>query len=156
MEISQRGLDFIKEFEGCYLTAYQDQAKIWTIGIGTIKYPDGTLVKKGDTCTLEQADRWLAFEVTEKSAYFNQLLGKINLNLEQCEYDALVSFLYNVGIGKCRQGTSMGDALLTKDKALIAKTFLIYCKYTRLGIKLTSKGLLRRRTAEMNLFIGKQ
>lgn len=155
MKISQKGLDFITEFEGFYPSAYKDQAGIWTIGIGTIKRPDGTPIKKGDTCTREQAEMWLAHEVNEKCAYFNQVLGKINLELKQCEYDALVSFFYNVGIGKCYQGTTMGDAIHSKDKKAMAEAFLIYNKYTKFGIKLVSKGLDRRRKAEKELFEGK-
>jgi len=159
MKISQVGLDFITEFEGFYPNAYQDQAKIWTIGIGTIKKPDGAPVKKGDVCTREQADQWLAFEVNEKCAYFNQVLGKINLQLNQNQYDALISFFYNVGIGKCYQGTTMGDALYSKEINIIAQAFLVYCKYTSkvfgVSIKKTSNGLLRRRNAEKLLFEGK-
>ena len=152
MKLSQVGIEFITEFEGFYPKAYQDQAGIWTIGIGTIKRPDGTPIKKGDTCTSEQADNWLEFEVSEKCAYFNQVLGKINWQPSQSQYDALISFFYNVGIGKCYQGTTMGDAVYSKHPEIMAQAFLVYCKYTKFGIKLTSKGLLRRRLAEKALF----
>ena len=154
MKISKVGIDFITEFEGFFPKAYQDQAGIWTIGIGTIKSPNGQKVAKGETCTREQADTWLDHEVTEKCAYFNQVLGKINWQPTQNQYDALVSFFYNVGIGKCYQGTTMGDAIYSKHPDLIADAFMIYCKYTKWGIKLTSKGLLRRRLAEKKLFEG--
>lgn len=152
MKISQVGLDFITEFEGFYSKAYQDQAGIWTIGIGTIKYPSGVKVAKNDTCSKEDANRWLAFEVSEKCAYFNQVLGKINWKPSQNQYDALISFFYNVGIGKCYQDTTMGDAIYSKRPEIMAQAFLVYCKYTKFGIKLTSKGLLRRRLAEKALF----
>ena len=89
MKISQVGLDFITEFEGFYSKAYQDQAGIWTIGIGTIKYPRGVKVAKSDTCSKEDANRWLAFEVNEKCAYFNQVLGKINWKPSQNPYFSL-------------------------------------------------------------------
>jgi lysozyme len=154
MNISQKGLDFITEFEGFYPKAYKCQAGIWTIGIGTIRYPTGIKVSKNDTCSREDAERWLAFEVNEKCAYFNQVIQKINLVLEQNEYDALVSFLYNVGIGKCYQGTTMGDAIYTKHPDLIAEAFLVYNKYTWYGVKRISKGLDRRRKAEKVLFEG--
>ena len=154
MRISQVGLNFITEFEGFYPSAYKCQAGIWTIGIGTIKYPNGTKVSKSDTCTREQADMWLDHEVTEKCAYFNQVLAKIQWQPTQNQYDALVSFLYNLGIGKCYQDTTMGDAIYTKRPEIMAQAFLVYCKYTKFGIKLTSKGLLRRRLAEKKLFEG--
>ena len=152
MKISQAGLNLITEFEGLVLKASPDIAGIPTIGYGTIKYPDGKKVSNGDTCTQGQANIWLEFEVNEKCAYFNQVLGKINWKPSQNQYDALVSFFYNVGIGKCYQGTTMGDAIYSKRPEIMAQAFLVYCKYTKFGIKLTSKGLLRRRLAEKALF----
>jgi lysozyme len=152
MKISQKGIDFITEFEGFFPSSYQDQAGIWTIGIGTIRYPNGIKVERGDTCSLAQAGMWLDHEITEKCAYFNQVIAKIQWEPTQNQYDALVSFLYNVGIGKCYQGTTMGDAIYTKHPEIIAEAFLVYCKYTKFGIKLKSKGLLRRRKAEKALF----
>lgn len=156
MQISKKGLEIIKDFEGFYSHSYLDVASIWTIGYGTIKYPSGVKVQSKDICNEEQAIRWLEFEVNEKSAYFNQVIQKINLELNQNEYDALVSFLYNVGIGKCYKGTTMGDAIYSKDKTKIADAFLVYCKYRKLGIKLTSKGLLNRRKKERELFLSRE
>jgi len=152
-KISNKGLELLKQFEGLYLKAYKDIAGIWTIGYGTIKYPNGDKVKAGDTCNEEQATRWLEFEVNEKSAYFNQVIQRINLELNQNQYDAICSFLYNVGIGKCYEGTTMGDAIYSRNKDRIADAFLVYCKYTKFGIKLTSKGLLNRRRKERELFL---
>ena len=152
MKISTKGLEFIAEFEGCYLNSYKDQAGIWTIGIGTIKYPNGKKVSRGDTCSIEEAERWLEFELGEKSAYFNKVLMELNLKLSQCEFDALLSFFYNVGIGKCYEGTTMGDAIYARSKYFISDAFLVYNKYTWLGIKRVSKGLDRRRKAEKALF----
>lgn len=153
MNLSEKGLGFICGFEGYYDTAYQDQAKIWTIGYGTIKYPTGIVVKKGDKCTQEKAKLWLLFEVGEKTAALNRLLSSINLSLLQSEYDALVSFIYNVGAGKLQKGTTMGDAIHSKDKKKIAEAFLVYNKYTNIfKLKVVSKGLDRRRKAEKALF----
>lgn len=154
MKISSKGIEFIAEFEGCYLKAYKDQAGIPTIGIGTIKYPTGKAVKMGDVCSVEDAQRWLEFELSEKSAYFNKVLLELNLILKQCEFDALLSFFYNVGIGKCYQGTTMGDAIYSKNKHSMAEAFLVYNKFTWYGIKRASKGLDRRRKAERKLFQG--
>ncbi len=59
MQISQKGLDLIKKFEGLYLTAYLDPAKIVTIGYGTIRYPNGQKVQWGDEITEQQAEAYL-------------------------------------------------------------------------------------------------
>ena len=60
MKISNNGLNLIKQFEGLRLNAYDDGVGVWTIGYGTIKYPNGTLVKKGDKITQTQADQYLS------------------------------------------------------------------------------------------------
>lgn len=56
---SSVGLNLIKEFEGKRLWAYDDGVGVWTIGFGTIKYPNGVRVKKGDVCTEKQAEDYL-------------------------------------------------------------------------------------------------
>jgi len=64
MTPSSKCYDLIKRFEGCYLEAYLDPVGIWTIGWGTIKYPNGNPVQPGDRITQEEADYYLEFEVT--------------------------------------------------------------------------------------------
>lgn len=155
MTPSRKCLDLICAFEGYSDKAYKCSAGVWTIGFGTTKYPNGMAVKKGDICTNGQALIWLAFEVNEKSAYLNHVLGTEQLELEQNEYDAIVSLIYNCGAGILKEGRTMGDALRSKDKEKIADAFLVYCKITKLGIKITSKGLLNRRKQERDLFLGK-
>jgi lysozyme len=156
MQISENGVKFICEFEGYSSTAYLDSAKIWTIGYGTIKYPSGEKVSKGDTCTKQEAESYLKFEIDEKCAYFNAYINSRAISFLQCEYDALVSFFYNVGIGKCFPGTTMGDAIRSNDREKISKAFLIYNRYTArvlgIPIKRVSKGLDRRRKAESLMF----
>ena len=72
-KIAYRGIELIKHFEGIYLNAYLDAAKIPTIGRGTIRYPNGKKVQIGDTCTVEQADEYLIFELREKEKAVNVL-----------------------------------------------------------------------------------
>ena len=155
MKVSEKGISFITEFEGFYPSAYKCQAGVWTIGIGTVQYPDGSKVKKGDVCTKQQAENWLSFELGEKCAYFNQTIERLRLVFNQDQYDALASFFYNVGIGKCKVGTTMGNAIYSKSMAKIANAFLVYNKYTWFKIKRVSKGLDRRRKAEKELFEGR-
>ena len=66
LNISQRGIDLIKQYEGFQATAYKCPAGKWTIGYGTIAYPDGKDVKQGDgPCTEAQALQWLTHEVNK-------------------------------------------------------------------------------------------
>lgn len=58
-------ISIIKEFEGLYLNAYRDPVGIWTIGWGTIQYPDGRKVAGGDKITVDQANQYLNFEVIQ-------------------------------------------------------------------------------------------
>jgi lysozyme len=154
MEISQKGLDLIKEFEGLYLKSYKCQAGVWTIGYGTIAYPYGDKVLKGDICTRSQAEHFLLFEVNNKCYALNNLIGSIGLELNQNEYNAIASFIFNLGEGLLQVDRSFGLALRSHDKNRIADTILMYCKYAGpFGIRLTSKGLLRRRTKERALFL---
>lgn len=94
MLVSNLGIDLICDFEGKRLVAYDDGVGIWTIGFGTTVYPNGTRVKKGDTCTEAQAKVYMQndlkkFEYTVNSA--------VNIPLNQNQYDALVSLTYNIG-----------------------------------------------------------
>jgi lysozyme len=94
-EISANGLNLIKLFEGFRTEAYDDGGGIQTIGYGTIRYPDGTKVKAGDTCTAQEAETYLKHDVSGATAAVNNLAG--HLPLTQNQFDSLVSFQYNTG-----------------------------------------------------------
>lgn len=93
-DISERGFEVIREFEGFRENAYLDTGGVWTIGFGTIKYPNGTKVKKGDTCTCAQAEAWLKNDTAWVDACLDRTI-KVTVN--QNQFDALASFVYNVG-----------------------------------------------------------
>ena len=93
-DISSNGYALIKEFEGLELKAYKDTGGVWTIGYGTIKYPNGVSVKSGDKCTEAQAEQWLISDCK----WVDASLGKyVKVKLSQNQFDALASFIYNVG-----------------------------------------------------------
>ena len=96
MQTTEILFEKLKSFEGCRLQAYQDAAKVWTIGYGHTKG-----VKKGDNITQEKAEEYLREDVEEVEG---QILA-LNLNLTQPQFDALVSFVYNVGIGAFKEST---------------------------------------------------
>lgn len=94
MDISENGYAIIKIFEGFEPKAYQDTGGVWTIGYGTIKYPNGRRVSKGDMCTREEAEEWLINDCKWVDACLDK---HVKIPLNQNQFDALASFVYNVG-----------------------------------------------------------
>jgi lysozyme len=95
MQISHNGLELVKDAEDFRSKAYKDTGGVWTIGYGTIKIA-GRPVMEGMTCSEPEAEIWLAVDMAETQTAVNQLVKK---PLTQSQYDALCSFVYNVGIG---------------------------------------------------------
>ena len=91
MKASQRLIEHVKKSEACVLTAYQDTAKVWTIGYGHTKG-----VKKGDRISLSQADQYLREDLAEFEDYVNKNVRRI---ATQGQFDAVVDFCYNIGYG---------------------------------------------------------
>ena len=144
MKISQKGLDLIKEFEGCRLTAYKDAVGIWTIGYGCTSADrdiTGTNIYQGMTITQKQADEWLEKSVNNK--YVPKVMKYDAIyHWNQNELDSLTSFAYN--IGSIDQLTANG----TRSKLQISEKIL---SYDKAGGKVLA-GLTRRRKAEKALF----
>ena len=136
MNISDKGLALIKAHEGCRLAAYLCPAGKWTIGYG---HTAG--VVQGMTITQVQADAFLKQDIEK----FEKLVEKYNAkyNWNQNEFDALVSFAFN--IGSIDQLTAKG----TRDRATIAAKLL---EYTKSGGKVLP-GLVKRRKEEQALFL---
>lgn len=105
METSENGIDLIKGFEGCVLHAYKDPGSKnglpITIGYGSTMYEDGTKIRIGDGITKDKALAMLKWEVKNKSS----VLRGMNLPLNQNQFDALTSFIYNVGVGAFEKST---------------------------------------------------
>ena len=97
MHISDKGIHFIIKEEGLRLKAYRCQAGVWTIGVG---HTAG--VKKSDTITKEQAYELLKRDLKA----FEDILNKnIQVQLKQHEFDALMSFVFNIGAGAFKKST---------------------------------------------------
>jgi lysozyme len=129
----------VAEFEGCKLTAYQDSNLIWTIGYG---HTQG--VKQGATCTEQQALDWLSADLDIADAAVNRL---VKLPLTQGQFDALVSFTYNLGAARLA-GSTLLMLLDRSDFIGAANQFLSWC----MADGKTVPGLLRRRNAERTMF----
>ena len=140
MKTSQKGIALIEQFEGLRLAAYQDGAGIWSIGVG---HTDR--VKEGDTCTSAQADEWLQQDIEQAERAVNTLV-KIPLN--QNQFDALVSFTYNLGWASLEESTLL--RLLNAGATQLAAAEVP--KWDDVAGKV-SEGLLERRMAERALFM---
>lgn len=103
-DISQKGYAIIKEFEGFRSQAYLDTGGVWTIGYGTIKYPNGVSVKKGDTCTQGQAEAWLLNDCLWVDACLDKC---VKAKITQNQFDALASFVYNIGESQFMKSTML-------------------------------------------------
>lgn len=101
-DISEDGFSIIREYEGFRPQAYLDTGGVWTIGYGTIKYPNGARVKKGDTCTQGQAELWLKNDCQWVDACLDKY---ISVPVTQNQFDALASFVYNFGESQFRTST---------------------------------------------------
>ena len=143
MNISQNAIDVIKHFEGCRLTAYKCPAGIWTIGYGHT----GADVKKGMIITQEQAENLLKQDLV---VHTNNVSKLVKVPLTQNQFDALVSFEYNVGYGNLKNSTLL--KLLNQKKYEEAAQQFLRWKYAK-GVVLA--GLVKRRNAEMKLFMMK-
>ena len=149
----KKTLDLIISFEGLRLQAYKDQAGIPTIGYGTIMYPDGTRVQMGDKITKEEAMEYLLHEVKEKRASILEVLGPVKLNTQQLA--AVVSFVYNIGLGGFKNSTLLKRIRASKSDPTIRDAFMMWNKVTVNGVKTVSRGLTYRRAKEADVYFGK-
>jgi lysozyme len=150
MKPSQRCIDFIKKEEALRLTAYLDSAGIPTIGYGTIRYPDNKPVKMGEVVSMQRAEDLLKCEVEKKAIGVSDLIGVTVLNQDQ--FDALVSFAYNVGHAALKGSTLLKKVRNNPSDPSIREAFGMWNKITKDGKKVPLLGLTRRRDREANLY----
>ena len=136
-------IEIIKEFEGLHLTAYICPANVWTIGYGSTIHPDGRRVMRGDTITMQQAEDYLMVEIRRRLAAMN-LPDSLNDN----QRAALVSFVYNVGIGAFNRSTLRRKVIINRNDPTIRNELM---KYNRANGRVL-RGLTRRRRAEADLY----
>lgn len=147
MKMSEEGLELIKEFEGCKLEAYKCPAGVWTIGVGSTLYEDGSKVQKGDY--LESEDEAMDLLALTLGKYEQSVAKNVHVSLTQNEFDALVSFTYNVGGANLASSTLLKLLNSGESKSIVAKEFH---KWNKAGGKELA-GLTRRRQAEARLFL---
>ncbi|MDF7681205.1 lysozyme [Enterobacteriaceae bacterium ESL0689] len=147
MQISENGIELIKRFEGCSLSAYPDPGTghaPWTIGYGWTQSVDGKPIKPGLRIDQETAERLLRCGVVQFEQAVNKL---VRVRLNQNQFDALVSFTYNVGQRSFSSSTLL-KRLNQGDYAGAAREF---ARWNKSGGRVLA-GLTKRREAERKLF----
>ena len=139
MKISAEGIALIKKFEGCELVAYQCSAKVWTIGYGHTKD-----VNEGDTWSQSHAEHMLEVELHEYESYINEY---VTAPLSQNQFDALVSWVYNLGPANLKASTLL-KVVNAEDYAGVPAQIK---RWNKAGGEILD-GLIRRREAEARLF----
>ena len=137
------GLALIKKFEGCELKAYQCSAGVWTIGYGHTKD-----VVEGMEITQEQAEQMLVDELHEYESYINKY---VTVALSQNQFDARVSWVYNLGPANLSASTMLKVLNSGEYEDVPAQMK----RWNKAGGKVL-EGLIRRREAEACLFVGKE
>lgn len=149
-ELNRAGLDLIKRFERLRLKAYKDSAGVWTIGYGTTARAGvGIKPRPGMTITEVEAEHYLEKALRNTENAVNRLIrAPINEN----QFSAYVSLAYNIGVGAFARSSTL-RYFNAGDVEQAAKNILLWNKITVDGKRRTSRGLVRRREAEQNLFL---
>ena len=146
MNVSERGIKLIKHHEGIRNRPYRCPAGLWTVGVGHLIGDGKSLPKSWDRVfTKEEIDGILKRDLRRFELGVRKMLP--NVFLRQSEFDALVSFCFNLGLG-CFQRSTLRQALLRGDKKVAMESLVKYC---RAGGKIL-RGLQIRRQDEKALF----
>ena len=143
MNISKEGLSLIKKFEGCELEAYLCPAGVWTIGYGHTKD-----VKEGDKINRDEADYLLQEEMIEYESYINDF---VEVPLNQNQFDALCSWVYNLGPTNLKNSTML--RVLNEEKYTDVPQEIK--RWNKAGGEVLD-GLIKRREAEAKMFAGEE
>ena len=146
MNVSEQGLKLIRHHEGVRSRPYRCPAGLWTVGVGHLIGDGKSLPAEWDRVfTKEEIDGILKRDLRRFELGVHKMLP--NMPLRQHEFDALVSFCFNLGLG-CFQRSTVRQALLRDDKEAAMESLVKYC---RAGGKVL-KGLQTRRLDEKALF----
>lgn len=142
--INQAGIDLVKHFEGFYPDAYLCPAEVWTIGYGHTAN-----VQQGQTISENEAEELLRADLEDAAETVDELA---EVDLDDDQFAALVSFTFNVGRGSLAESTLL-KKLNQGDYDAVPSELSRWVKATVDGTKTTLAGLVRRRAAEAELFL---
>ncbi len=140
MEISKKGIDLIKKYEGCRLNAYRCPAKVLTIGYGHTNN-----VRENQKITQAEAEKLLKEDLIIHS---NNVLKLTKAKLNQNQFDALVSLEFNIGYGNFKNSTLL--KFLNQGKYTLASNQFDRWIYSKGKVL---QGLVKRRKEEKELFL---
>ena len=146
MKMSAAGLATVKEFEGLRLKAYKCPASVWTIGYGHTSAAGAPIVTPELVITKDEAEEVLARDMEQ---YEEGVRKYVKVDLTQGQFDALVDFAYNAGVGALAKSTLLKRVNAEKFDEVPAE----FMKWTKGGGK-ELPGLVRRRRAEVKLWRG--
>ena len=149
MKLDNHGYKLIADFEGLSLKPYLCPAKIPTIGYGNTYYPDGRRVTMADKKITEKEALEILKVVADKFA--KNVSKHLKKELTQNQFNALVSFAYNVGLGNFTTSTLLAKVNKDPNDITIGKEFM---RWTKAGGK-TLKGLVKRRNYESSIYFTK-
>lgn len=151
MKTSKRGIDMIIAFEGLELKAYKCPAGVWTIGVGHTGTVHGQPIKRGMEISRELAEWLLEKDLASVESYLaNQPFAQ---RLKQKEFDALVSFIFNVGKGAFETSTMRKKLCIGAPAEEVADEFPKWVYGTINGKKEKLPGLVARRERERERFL---
>jgi lysozyme len=150
MNVSENGIKFLERREALRLRAYLDEAGVPTIGYGSTRHLNGDKVALGDVIDENQAETLLRHDLATRVMFLNT---NITVPTEQHEFDALISFAYNVGLAAFKTSTLLKKLNLGSGKKDIAAEFDRWIYITVDGKKQKSQGLTLRRAREKDLFL---
>ncbi len=154
LRVSPYGLALIKYYEGYRGAAYQCSAGVWTVGYGSTKYPNGKPVRKGDYVSKQMALNLLKNSVS--TVYAQAVRDLVKRPLTQYQFDALVSFVYNVGENALKKSTLLQKVNSGFSSISIAEEFAKWNKYVNPKTNELEplEGLTKRREAEAQVYQG--
>lgn len=141
--ISAAGVARIREFEGCELKVYLDQAGKATIGVGHLIRHGETFPAEG--ITEQQAEDLL---VADLRPAVEGVIACLEVDVDQAQFDALVSFAFNMGVGSLRSSSFLRSINGRESNEVIREKLMRWNKVTVAGKKEISAGLARRRAVE--------
>ncbi|QLG46064.1 lysozyme [Costertonia aggregata] len=147
MRTSNIGIQHIKDWEQLRLKAYKPLPNDrWTIGYGNTFYEDGTPVRENDVITVEEAEKLLRIILAK---FENSVNRYVTSNINQSQFDALVSFAYNVGSHNLKRSTLL--RVINYDPNDLKEIERQFMRWVRSKGRII-KGLINRRKSEFELY----